>query len=163
MYQIDVDGPSSVVNVKLGGMMSVEEVAGYIAELYRICVSQRLTDSAVCLVSAEDGMSPQMARMMAAMGQAMPTQKRVLEVNGQHAAIAALTGQRQRDGSLVTPAEAAAATETDEQVLAGIAEAAASLGGEASAGGAQAQQHPGAGGPPQACGRGPFVRPRGDH
>ena len=36
MYQIDVDGPSSVINVKLGGMMSVEEVAGYVAELYRI-------------------------------------------------------------------------------------------------------------------------------
>jgi hypothetical protein len=49
MYQIDVDGPSSVVNVKLGGMMSVEEVAGYIAELYRICVSQRLTDYAMVI------------------------------------------------------------------------------------------------------------------
>jgi hypothetical protein len=49
MYQIDVDGPSSVINVKLGGMMSVEEVAGYIAELYRICVSQRLTDYAMVI------------------------------------------------------------------------------------------------------------------
>jgi hypothetical protein len=49
MYQIDVDGPSSVINVKLGGMMSVEEVAGYVAELYRICVSQRLTDYAMVI------------------------------------------------------------------------------------------------------------------
>jgi molecular chaperone HtpG len=67
-------------------------------DVSEVRLSQRLTDSAVCLVAAEDGMSPQMVRMMAAMGQAMPPQKRVLELNGQHAAIAALRGMVDSDG-----------------------------------------------------------------
>jgi molecular chaperone HtpG len=52
--------------------------------------SHRLTDSAVCLVADEHGMSTQLERMMAAMGQAMPPQKRVLELNAGHPAIVAL-------------------------------------------------------------------------
>lgn len=50
-------------------------------------VSKRLTDSAVCLVSPEGGMTPQIEQMMRAMGQAVPKQKRVLEVNPGHALI----------------------------------------------------------------------------
>lgn len=47
-------------------------------------ISTRLTDSAACLVTPEGGMSPQIERMMKAMGQDLPAQKRVLEVNPTH-------------------------------------------------------------------------------
>lgn len=60
-------------------------------------ISQRLTDSAVCLVADETGMSPQLERMMASMGQAVPPQKRVLELNATHPAIVALRDLADRD------------------------------------------------------------------
>lgn len=47
-------------------------------------LSGRLTDSACCLVSSEGDIDPQMAKMMEAMGQPVPTAKRVLEVNPAH-------------------------------------------------------------------------------
>jgi len=62
-----------------------------------VVLSSRLTDSAVCLVAGEDGMSGHLERMMRQMGQAMPPHKRVLEVNGQHAAIVALRDLADRD------------------------------------------------------------------
>ncbi len=62
-----------------------------------VVLSSRLTDSAACLVAGEDGMSGHLERMMRQMGQAMPAQKRVLEVNGQHAAIVALRDLADRD------------------------------------------------------------------
>ena len=47
-------------------------------------VSNRLTDSACCLVVDEDGMTPHMERIMRAMNQDTPTSKRILEVNADH-------------------------------------------------------------------------------
>ena len=47
-------------------------------------VTHRLTDSPACVVDAEDGMSAQMARMMAAAGQPAPEVKPILEVNPEH-------------------------------------------------------------------------------
>jgi molecular chaperone HtpG len=46
--------------------------------------SERLTDSAVCLVAADSGMDRAMERMMASAGRAMPGVKPVLEVNPRH-------------------------------------------------------------------------------
>ena len=54
-------------------------------------VSTRLTDSAACLVSPEDSLSPQMEQMMRAMGQEVPSTKRFLEVNPEHALIQKLS------------------------------------------------------------------------
>jgi len=54
------------------------------ADVEAVRVSKRLTDSAVCLVSTEGGLSPQLEQMMRAMGQEVPHQKRVLEVNPKH-------------------------------------------------------------------------------
>lgn len=65
----------------------------------QVRVSDRLTDSAVCLVSDSEGMSPQMERMMMAMGQAMPTQKRILELNPDHPLIQALRELAAKDSS----------------------------------------------------------------
>ena len=47
-------------------------------------VSQRLVESAACVVSAEDEMSPQIRRMLEASGQSIPESKPILEVNISH-------------------------------------------------------------------------------
>jgi molecular chaperone HtpG len=47
-------------------------------------LSNRLTESAACLVSDTNDLSPQMEQMMKAMGQEMPATKRILEVNAEH-------------------------------------------------------------------------------
>ncbi len=63
----------------------------------QVRISDRLTDSAVCLVSDSDGMSSQMERMMMAMGQSMPAQKRILELNPDHTLIQALRDLATKD------------------------------------------------------------------
>mgnify|MGYP005843672127 CR=1 FL=1 len=50
-------------------------------------VTQRLTDSPACVVSAEGDMSAHMARMMEQMGQSIPKQKPVLELNPDHSLV----------------------------------------------------------------------------
>ena len=52
--------------------------------------SSRLTESAACLVATEGAVSPQLEQLMRAMGQAMPEQKRVLEVNAKHPLLRAM-------------------------------------------------------------------------
>lgn len=47
-------------------------------------LSNRLTSSAVCLVSGEHDMSPQMAKIFRAMGQDAPKTKRIMELNPAH-------------------------------------------------------------------------------
>jgi len=49
-----------------------------------INISQRLVESAACVVTSEQDMPPQMRRMMEASGQQMPDSKPILEVNVQH-------------------------------------------------------------------------------
>ncbi|MSQ81341.1 MAG: molecular chaperone HtpG [Myxococcales bacterium] len=65
----------------------------------QVRVSERLTDSAVCLVSDSAGMSPQMERMMQSMGQSMPVQKRILEINPEHGLIIAMRDLAAKDSS----------------------------------------------------------------
>lgn len=60
------------------------------ADVKDVRLSERLTDSAVCLVADEGDMDMQFARMMAAHGQEIPKQARILEINPKHAAIQAL-------------------------------------------------------------------------
>ncbi len=47
-------------------------------------VSTRLAESPCCLVASENALSPAMARMMRAMKQPVPDEKRILEVNASH-------------------------------------------------------------------------------
>jgi molecular chaperone HtpG len=49
-----------------------------------IKLSERLTESPVCLVSATDGASAHMERLMESMGQAAPKAKRIMELNPTH-------------------------------------------------------------------------------
>lgn len=55
-------------------------------------VSSRLTSSAACLVGDDSDMTPQMEKLMQQMGQAMPTQKRILELNPNHPILDKLHG-----------------------------------------------------------------------
>ena len=55
-------------------------------------VSTRLTDSPCCLVAQEHALPPSMVRMMRAMKQDVPDEKRILEINSAHPLIAKLKG-----------------------------------------------------------------------
>jgi molecular chaperone HtpG len=59
-------------------------------DIKEVRLSNRLKTSAVCLVSDENGMTPQMEQMFKSMGQEMPASKRILEVNPEHEAIKTL-------------------------------------------------------------------------
>jgi molecular chaperone HtpG len=61
--------------------------------------SNRLTDSACCLVAEEYGMNANMERIMKAMNQAVPESKRVLELNPDHPILKAMAGIHQLDKS----------------------------------------------------------------
>jgi molecular chaperone HtpG len=56
-------------------------------------VSQRLVDSPACVVTAEQGLSPQLKRMLEASGQALPDSKPVLEINMQHPLVSRLDSE----------------------------------------------------------------------
>lgn len=57
-------------------------------------LTTRLTDSPCCLVQDPSAMSPSMRRMMEAMGQSVPEEKRILELNPEHALIKALAAEK---------------------------------------------------------------------
>jgi len=47
-------------------------------------LSQRLTDSPACIVSDDNDMSSQMAKLMASVGQEVPDTLPIFEINGEH-------------------------------------------------------------------------------
>ena len=57
------------------------------AEVKEVRLSDRLTDSASCLVTDDGDMNPQMERIFAAMNQPVPETKRILELNPDHPVI----------------------------------------------------------------------------
>ena len=70
------------------------------AQVSDVRVSTRLTDSPCCLVAKEYAMPASMIRMMKAMKQEVPDEKRILELNAQHPLvkkIAGLSGAEQSD------------------------------------------------------------------
>lgn len=62
------------------------------AKVSDVRVSTRLTDSACCLVAQENAMPPSMVRMMRAMHQEVPDEKRILELNPSHPLIKKIAG-----------------------------------------------------------------------
>lgn len=60
------------------------------SDVKEVRFSARLTDSASCLVADEHGMTPAMERMFKAMGQEVPQEKRILELNPKHPIISVL-------------------------------------------------------------------------
>lgn len=61
--------------------------------------SNRLTDSACCLVADQYGMNANMERIMKAMNQTVPDSKRILELNPDHALLKAMASIHQKDAS----------------------------------------------------------------
>lgn len=55
-------------------------------------VTDRLTDSPACLVTAEGGMSARQAKVLRDAGHDLPAQKRILELNAEHAVVQKLQG-----------------------------------------------------------------------
>jgi molecular chaperone HtpG len=54
--------------------------------------SKRLVDSVACLTAGEGAMNAQMEQMMRAMGQAVPKQQKILELNPKHKLVSVLEG-----------------------------------------------------------------------
>ena len=93
---------------KEAGDKAAEELKDFIGEMKKsladrvsdVRVSTRLTDSPCCLVAQEHAMPPSMVRMMRAMHQEVPDEKRILEINPSHPLvkkIAALEGEALAD------------------------------------------------------------------
>ena len=61
-------------------------------------MSSRLKDSACCLVGDEGDIDPQMEKIFRAMGQEVPVQKRILEINPSHPVIEAMQSILEKDG-----------------------------------------------------------------
>jgi molecular chaperone HtpG len=80
-------------------------------------LSTRLTDSPACLITDNFGITPTLARMYRASGQAVPVGKRILELNPKH--------------PLITSLQQAYKNRGDDSVLAGLAETAELLYGTA--------------------------------
>lgn len=72
----------------------LEMMQGQLKDLVsEVRVSGRLKDSAVCLVTGEHDLDPQMVKMFQAMGQDVPTGQRILEVNPDHPLIVQMKQQ----------------------------------------------------------------------
>jgi molecular chaperone HtpG len=85
-----------------------DEVAGFIGfvkatlgdAVSDVRASERLTESAVCLVAPEHGLDPQMEKLLASAGRLGMRSKPILEINPRHALIAKLSGLGDAEPSL---------------------------------------------------------------
>ncbi len=68
-------------------------------EVKDVRLSGRLTDSPVCLVADEQGLDPQMEKLLRSMGQDVPAQKRILEINAHHQVFEAMNEIIGKDGN----------------------------------------------------------------
>jgi molecular chaperone HtpG len=66
-------------------------------EVKDVRLSGRLKDSAVVLVADEGGIDPNMERLLKAMGQEVPDQKRILEINPSHPVFDAMNALFEKD------------------------------------------------------------------
>ena len=77
-----------------------DKIAGALSERVKeVRVTYRLTESPACLVSAENDMSGNLARLLKAAGQHAPAAKPTLEINPQHPVVQRLKAEADREGS----------------------------------------------------------------
>jgi molecular chaperone HtpG len=69
-------------------------------DVKEVRLSGRLRDSPCCLVGDEGDLDPRMEKMLKAMGQEVPVQKKVLEINPDHPIIASMKELLERDGTV---------------------------------------------------------------
>lgn len=67
------------------------------ADLKDVRLSGRLKDSPCCLVAEEGDMDPNMGKLLRSMGQEVPEQKRVLEINAGHPLFEVMNGLFEKD------------------------------------------------------------------
>lgn len=67
------------------------------AEIKDVRLSGRLKDSPCCLVSEEGGIDPNVEKILKAMGQEVPEQKRILEINSGHPLFEAMKSLFEKD------------------------------------------------------------------
>jgi molecular chaperone HtpG len=67
-------------------------------DVKEVRLSGRLRDSSCCLVGDEGDLDPRMEKMLKAMGQEVPVQKKVLEINSEHPIFASMKELLDRDG-----------------------------------------------------------------
>jgi molecular chaperone HtpG len=87
---------------KEGQVKQYRELLEFIKETLKdrvkeVRLSNRLTDSACCLVADEYGMNANMERILKAMNQEVPESKRVLELNPEHPIMQVLSSQFEKD------------------------------------------------------------------
>jgi molecular chaperone HtpG len=69
------------------------------AEVKDARLSGRLKDSACCLVADEGGLDPQMEKLLKSMGQEVPSDKRILEINPAHPVFEAMNSLIEKGGN----------------------------------------------------------------
>jgi molecular chaperone HtpG len=74
-------------------------------EVKDVRLSGRLRDSTCCLVADEGGLDPQMEKLLKSMGQEVPSQKRILEINPSHRVFEAMNNLIARGGHEATVKE----------------------------------------------------------
>jgi molecular chaperone HtpG len=101
-------GAVPLLDGQAGAAEASEDVTGFIAFIKAtlgdavadVRPSERLTESAVCLVAAEHGMDRQMEKLLAGAGRLPTLAKPILEINPRHVLIAKLSGLAEADRSL---------------------------------------------------------------
>jgi molecular chaperone HtpG len=74
-------------------------------EVKDVRLSGRLRDSTCCLVADEGGLDPQMEKLLKSMGQEVPSQKRILEINPSHRVFEAMNNLIAQGGHEATVKE----------------------------------------------------------
>jgi molecular chaperone HtpG len=85
---------------KTGFVIKLKESLANIVEDVKI--SSRLVDSPVCFVQKGEPISPQMRNFFRSMGQEVPEEKRVLEINPSHPLIKKIAAQSEKDDADVS-------------------------------------------------------------
>jgi molecular chaperone HtpG len=98
----DVDLEKTGKEEKEESRKRFENLLGLIKEQLKeqvkdVRLSGRLKDSACLLVSDEGDLNPQMEKILKAMGQSVPDNKRILEINGDHPLFAAMKELFEKD------------------------------------------------------------------
>ena len=93
----DTAQPEAPDEVKAFIAFVKETLGGDVAD---VRASDRLTDSAVCLVAPDSGMDRQLEKLLASAGQLKTAAKPVLEINPRHSLITALAGLGEGSGDI---------------------------------------------------------------
>jgi molecular chaperone HtpG len=98
---IDLDKDGAPAKEKVRG--EFEKLIEFVREMLKddvkdVRLSGRLKDSACCLVTEEGGLDPNMEKVLKAMGQEVPSMKRVLEINPSHPLLETMKAVLEKEG-----------------------------------------------------------------